>query len=127
MGNFVFQADQITRLPSEAYERFRLGDDATATDLLKSRSEAGLSFLDTRSSFEAYAAQLEYQGEKVTKIRLLPLDLQFDAGQDTRGRPRFADPRLGKRIIGRVAKLSSRFGTEIHYQSEPNCGIVELV
>ena len=126
MGNFVFQSDQITRLPSEAYERFRLGDDATAKDLLIARSKAGLSLFDMRSSFEAYAAVLEYQGGKVTKIRLLPLDLQFDAGQDTRGQPRFADPRLGKDIIGRVAELSSQYSTEIHYHSGSNCGIVEL-
>ena len=122
LGDFVFQVDRISRQPAEAYERHGLGDQATAADLLLAMGESAPAA--RRESYESCAAALRFRGGQLTQIRLLPLDLQFDAPREARGRPRWADPGLGREIIERIAGRSKRYGTQIRYDAARNEGCV---
>ncbi len=124
LGDFVFQVEMISRHPAEAYERLGLGDEATAADLVR----VGRESLPTaeREAFEGCAAALRWSDSKLTEIRLLPLDLQFDAPLETRGRPRWADPSLGRDIIERIAERSKRYGTKIRFDAARNEGSVAI-
>jgi poly-gamma-glutamate synthesis protein (capsule biosynthesis protein) len=124
LGDFVFQVDRITRHPAEAYERLGLGDEATAAELAQAGGET--SPAAKRESYEGCAAALRFADGRVAEIRLLPLDLQFDAPAEARGRPRWADPGLGRRIIERIARRSKRLGTEIRFDSAGNQGFVSF-
>ncbi|HVS03415.1 MAG TPA: CapA family protein, partial [Thermoanaerobaculia bacterium] len=91
LGDFVFEIEHITRFPSEEYERLGLGEGATLEDLRAARASAdpaGLTRL--RKTFEGVIALLSIAEGRITRIDLLPLDLQFDAPGERRGRPQIA-------------------------------------
>lgn len=124
LGSFVYETDQIARYPSDHYDYFGLGDDATPTDLLLAREDTLLA--PARSYFEGVCAVLQYRNGELRRIRLLPLDLQFAAPPERRGRPRHAAAEFGREIIERIAGLSKPFGTEIRYDAGCNEGVIEL-
>jgi poly-gamma-glutamate synthesis protein (capsule biosynthesis protein) len=125
MGDFVYQPHRITRFPSEMYDMHGLGPDATVKDLWPIWAKSmGLS--SKRKTFEAFCTVLDFGGGRLDRIRLLPLDLQFEAGAEVRGRPRLADAALGRKIIEEVAALSRKRGATIRYDADRNEGIVEL-
>jgi hypothetical protein len=68
---------------------------------------------------------LEHRGAGFTGVRLLPIDLQFDAADADRGRPRLADQAIGSNIIGEVSERSKQLGTRVRHHAERNEGIVE--
>jgi poly-gamma-glutamate synthesis protein (capsule biosynthesis protein) len=124
LGDFVCQIDRIARHPAEAYEQLGLGDDATPADLV--RANRGSSPAAKRESYQGCAAALRVEQGRVVEIRLLPLDLQFDAAEEIRGTPRWADPELGRELIERIARRSQRYGTQLRYDPERNQGFVAL-
>jgi len=126
MGNLVFEIESVARLPAEAYDRVGLGDDASPGDVFAEARKRDLTILDDPTVFEGYVAALTMAGGQISRIRLLPIDLQFDAPVDRRGRPRIASPETGKRIIETVASLSLRHGTRVCYDAAANCGEIEI-
>lgn len=124
LGDFVFQVETISRHPAEAYERIGLGDEATPSDLVLASRKTWHAA--EREAFEGCAAAIRFSGGRLVEIRLLPLDLQFDAPLETRGRPRWADPALGRAIIERIAQRSKRLGTQIRFDAARNEGSVVL-
>lgn len=120
LGDFVFQWQRIERHPAEAYEKAGLGDDANFEDLIARDS------LFKELVFEGVAAILNIRDGWTDCIELLPLDLQFAAPFDIRGRPRLGDREFGARVIGQVAERSKTYGTAIAYDPETNRGIVEI-
>jgi len=126
MGSMAFEIEAVERLPSEAYERLGLGDDASPDDVFAAAKKGELKLLNESRSFEGVAAVLGIAGGRISRIRLIPIDLQLDETKDRRGRPRIAPPELGKRIIDRIATLSRRHGTDIRYDAAANRGEIEI-
>jgi poly-gamma-glutamate synthesis protein (capsule biosynthesis protein) len=124
LGDFVCQIDRIARHPAEAYEQLGLGDDATPADLV--RANRGSTPAAKRESYQGCAAALRLERGRLKEIRLLPLDLQFDAAEEIRGTPRWADPGLGRELIERIAQRSKRYGTAIRFDPARNEGFVSL-
>jgi poly-gamma-glutamate capsule biosynthesis protein CapA/YwtB (metallophosphatase superfamily) len=124
MGDFVYQPHRVSRFPAEAYERRGLGDEAGPDEMHHYVGRGGSLY--ERKTYEAFAARVSFDDRGIAAIRLLPLDLQFDADDRDLGRPRLADAALGRRIVEEVAGLSRRFGTRIRYEAEHNEGVVEL-
>ena len=125
LGDFVYQPHRIIRFPAEMYDKHGLGPDATVKDLWPVW-ETGMGLSSKRKTFEAFCSVLDFDGGRLERIRLLPLDLQFDAPPEIRGRPRLADAALGRRIIEEVAVLSRKRGTVVRYDAARNEGNVEL-
>ena len=90
------------------------------------RAKLASPLLRNRKSFEAFAALIGFTEQEVARIGLIPLDLQFDAIGESRGRPQLASPQLGREIIGRLATRSKRFGTRIVYDADSNRGQVAM-
>jgi poly-gamma-glutamate capsule biosynthesis protein CapA/YwtB (metallophosphatase superfamily) len=126
MGNFVYETEHITRFPAETYERLGLAPDATLSDLQRVRDELPTGLLRERQTFEGFVASISISVGKVTRIRLIPTDLQFDSDGESRGRPQLASPELGRRILQTVAGHSREYGTQISYEPGDNCGHVVL-
>jgi len=125
LGDFVFQLDPIARHPAEAYERLGLAEEATSADLQRAIWESGSPVCE-RASYLGCAAALAYREGRLAEIRLLPLDLQFDGPPEARGRPRWADPALGRAIIEGIAQQSRRYGTRVRFDEGRNEGSVML-
>jgi len=126
MGDFVVEPEHITRFPAEAYERLGLAPEAPIDELTALPDELTSGLSKDRSAFESVVATITIAEGSVNRIRLLPIDLQFDSKGEGRGRPQLASPELGRRIVKRVAVRSKTFGTRIRYDPEVNCGEVVL-
>jgi Bacterial capsule synthesis protein PGA_cap len=126
MGDFVFEPERVARFLSEAYERFGLRADAPVEKLksMPDKLTSGLS--RRRGTFEGFVTRIFMAGNKINGIRLFPIDLQFNAEEENRGRPQLASRGLGKRIIKSVALRSRQFGTKIHYDANTGRGEVIL-
>jgi len=124
MGDFVYETDQIERFPAEAYEARGLPPGAALDELAQVRWD--LRLLNARQTYEGFAASLTFAGPRVIRLRLLPIDLQFDSVGGHRGRPQLAPAGLGRTIIDRVATASERLGTRVVYDPRTNSGEVVL-
>jgi poly-gamma-glutamate synthesis protein (capsule biosynthesis protein) len=124
LGDFVFQTAQVAPLPSEAYEAVGLDESASPADLREASKPWDLNCKPW--VFRGCAAELLYEGNQLRRIELCPLDLQFGAAMADLGRPQIADKQLGRQIIEQVSSASARFGTEIHYDSKRNIGVIEV-
>ena len=102
MGDYVYQSDQISRGPSEAYERVGLSEQTTIEEFHGNGRRFTLQ--NTRDAYEGFAVTLDYVNGKLDQIRAIPVDLQFDAKTGTRGRPRWAQSEAGRRIIAKVSE-----------------------
>jgi poly-gamma-glutamate synthesis protein (capsule biosynthesis protein) len=126
MGDFVYETDHINRFPAEAYERLGLAPDAMVSDLQTASAKLSTALSRQRRVFEGLAACIYMSDGSVIRIRLIPMDLQFDNNRESRGRPQLASPELGSQIIERVAGQSRQYGTQIRYDQNANCGEVVL-
>jgi poly-gamma-glutamate synthesis protein (capsule biosynthesis protein) len=126
LGDFVYETAFIERFPAEAYERLGLGDDASPGDLIREARRRGLPVAIRRRMFEGFVAAVSFADGSVSRIGIIPIDLQFDAADERRGRPQIATPEIGRRIVGEVAALSRALGIRIDYNSSANRGEVDL-
>jgi poly-gamma-glutamate synthesis protein (capsule biosynthesis protein) len=125
LGDFVYETAHIARFPAEAYERLELGDDASPGDLIREQRRRRVPLEVRRRIFEGLVATVSFVDDRVSRVGLIPIDLQFDAAEE-RGRPRLAGPELGRRIVEEVATLSRPHGVGIVYDSATNRGNVDV-
>ena len=130
LGNFVFQSTLITRQPSDLFERWGLGSEASTADLYEKREAPPAHFFDEPDYWESAVVECVYENEKLARLKLYPITLGYDANRPMKeqrtkaGIPRLADGALGKEIIENVKRLSSRYGTEIEFKN--GVGIIKL-
>lgn len=126
LGDFVFEAEYVTRLPAEAYQRVGVAPDAPIEALRASNDKHMSGLLQDRDAFQAIIAMISIVDGGLSRVHLLPIDLNFEAKDGSRGRPKLACPKAGKRIIRLVKKRSSQFKTPIRYDPVENLGEVVL-
>jgi poly-gamma-glutamate synthesis protein (capsule biosynthesis protein) len=126
LGSFVFEPEHVERYPAEAYERMGLATDAPieALRLLHDKLTSGLC--RDRAVYRGFLAKITFATNRLERIRLIPIDLQFEREEKRRGRPQVASQRIGQKIVNTIASRSRRFGTRIRYNKEQNCGEVVL-
>jgi poly-gamma-glutamate synthesis protein (capsule biosynthesis protein) len=90
--------------------------DADLTALLNSES-----FANTLT-FQTIVAVARFDQEKLSEIRLYPVDLGYGMVLTESGTPRMATPEVGKEILTRLQKISEPYGTRILI--EDNIGII---
>lgn len=74
--------------------------------------------------FGSVIAILESSGGRISRVRLIPIELQENAKDFRNGHPRPADAVQGHEILGAIAKASEAYGTKVRI--EGNVGIIEL-
>jgi poly-gamma-glutamate synthesis protein (capsule biosynthesis protein) len=127
LGDFVFQDEQIEKLPAEFYERYGLGDAATPEDAQNARSAFGTrGFPSRREVWEGIAATVEFKDGALDRVRLIPVDLGFGKPLPIRGRPKLASTELAKKIVGDVIGNSRRYGTDIDYWGSANTAVIKI-
>ncbi|MBI3371181.1 MAG: CapA family protein [Betaproteobacteria bacterium] len=114
LGNFVFQTDTVDIFPSESYERFGLGHDATPADFLDARTGNDTRGFPASPEFwESFIATCEFRGRNLTALRLHPIDLGHGKPRAQRGRPVLARGEVADRILQRLQRLSARHGADV--------------
>jgi poly-gamma-glutamate capsule biosynthesis protein CapA/YwtB (metallophosphatase superfamily) len=125
LGTFVFHIETVKYLPSECYERYGLDSHATPSEFLERRYGGGtLGHTGEAAQWEQMFAVVDYEGDRLRRIRLYPIELGFHRPPSQRGRPMLADPATGERILRRIQTLSARYGTQIRI--EDGIGIITL-
>ena len=122
LGNFVIHNECIPYAPEEMFERQGMTSDATMRELFCDRS-AGYTrgLMRDRRMLEAVIPYFEMEYGVLTKLELMPIELQFDEPVWRSGNPRFSNQHG---IIERLAELSAPYGTKISVDSR-GYGIVE--
>lgn len=126
LGDFVYETEYITRLPAEAYQRVGLPPDASLEALNARREKHTSGLSQNREAFKSLVALLGFSNGGLSRIRLLPVDLNFNSKDGSRGRPQLASPEVGKRILQVVERRSKRFNTLIRYDLTENIAEVVL-
>ena len=67
---------------------------------------------------------MEYEGGKLTKLELHPIQLGQDKPRSQKGRPMLAKGELADKILVIIKKLSEPYGTKIIVKD--GVGVVEL-
>ena len=119
LGNFVFQSTLITRQPSDLFERWGLGDDASTADLYEKREAPPNHFFDDPEYWFSVAAECQYSGKALKEVKLHPLTLDYDARKPLKeqrtkaGIPRLAKGSEADKIMKEMIRLSEPYGTKI--------------
>lgn len=111
LGDFVIQLENIRKAPADMYEKQQLPADAGMDVLFDKRNHHGTRGLCyEKVMYEAVIPYWEAEDGKLTKLILMPIELNFDKGRSMGGWPR---PKFDCGIIERLAKMSRPYGTEI--------------
>jgi poly-gamma-glutamate capsule biosynthesis protein CapA/YwtB (metallophosphatase superfamily) len=112
LGNFIFQSETVSALPSDFYEKYGLGHDHDTVDALLKRSGNGTKGLSTdKNALESVIARWTMEDGGLKEIKLFPIELGYGLPPYRLGRPKISD-RMD--ILERLQALSKPFGTEIH-------------
>jgi poly-gamma-glutamate synthesis protein (capsule biosynthesis protein) len=116
LGSTIFELETPQVLAEEAYARYGLGPDAGPADFadLRYQNDAVGHPADP-NYWRQMIAKCQFRQGKLSQIELHPLDLGFGKPRWQRGRPILAEEKLGQEIIGKVARLSERRGTNVSW------------
>ena len=122
LGDFIIQLENIRKAPADMYEKQKLDGNAGMDELFDTRNGHGTRGLCyEKVMFEAIVPYWEMEDGKLTKLVLMPIELNFDKSRSMGGWPR---PKYDDGIIERLAKMSEAYGTKI--EIENGIGIVRL-
>ena len=127
LGDFVFQNEQLEKLPVEQYDMYGLDDNAEPEDVIKVRYQNYTKGFPTQKEvWEGFLAEVTFNGDQLSQIHLIPIDLRFGKPVPPRGTPIYADRDLGEEIVRQAGEISKSYGTVIEYLPEMNCGSINL-
>ena len=119
LGNFIAQNDLIEKVPADGYDRFRVDQDATPSEIFLARSQHGeKGFPADRRYWESVMPLCHIHAGELQAIELVPLALGHGQPAQRRGRPRLARGAEGQEILERFAALSQPFGTRLEVGGE---------
>ena len=123
LGDFIIQLENIRKAPADMYEKQKLSGNAGMDELFDNRNNHGTRGLCyEKVMFEAIVPYWEMEDGKLTKLTLMPIELNFDKSRSMGGWPR---PKYDDGIIERLAKMSEAYGTKIDID-ENGLGVVRL-
>ncbi|WP_027581550.1 CapA family protein [Bradyrhizobium sp. Ai1a-2] len=114
LGNFVGQNELVSRLPSDAYERFRVDPTLTPGMVFKQRTDSDRKSFPADSRFwETVVPICSFSDGRLSSLELYPVSLGLGEKRHLRGRPRLAAGETAERILNRFASLSEPFATHL--------------
>jgi poly-gamma-glutamate capsule biosynthesis protein CapA/YwtB (metallophosphatase superfamily) len=123
LGNFIFQNETIRALPSDFYEKYGLGSDASVQQALAARSDGGRRGLALNPQvWSAVIPRWQMRAGQLTGMTLHPISLGFGQPGWRRGTPRLTnDPAP----VHALQRLSAAYGTHISIDAS-GVGVVTL-
>ncbi len=122
LGDFVIQLEDIRKAPADMYEKQKMDPECGIEALFHARNAGGTRGLcyDKRM-YEAIIPYWEAENGKLTKLTLMPIELNFGSGKILGGWPR---PKYDDGILERLARMSEPYGTRIEIRD--GLGYVEV-
>ena len=123
LGDFVIHNECVPFAPEDMFADKGLTSDSTMRDFFcKRSSNYTKGLMRDRRMLESVIPYFEFEDGVMTKLELMPIELQFDQPVWRNGNPRFSDKHG---IIERLSEMSKPYGTKISI-NEKGYGIVEL-
>ena len=122
LGDFIIQLENIRKAPNDMYAGQNLDGNCGMDELFDKRNHGGtVGLCYQKVMFEAVVPYWEAEDGKLTKLVLMPVELNFDKPRSMGGWPR---PKYDDGIIERLAKMSEPYGTKIDIVD--GLGVVQL-
>ena len=117
LGDFIYQGPQVEYLPADFMEQYGVDINASAKEALNVRSRNGKVGLHlNKENYLSVLPSLEYEGDELIDIKLLPIGLNFDKKDLTNGLPMKAEQEESKEILDVLNKISASFGSKFEFK-----------
>lgn len=114
IANFIFQSDHVGELPLDFYEKYNVDPVRGAKKGLAVRSANGARGLQFDvNNYLALVPTLYFDGGKVAKAVIQPIELCFDSQYSLKGLPRKAEGADFERIFERLKTLCMPYNTTL--------------
>lgn len=116
LGDFVLQLYDLELAPEEFYNKHGLTSEATVHELLKKRSQNfTVGLMSDWRMYHTVVPYWETDGTRLTKIKLMPVEMVMDGNKAERGLPRkCSDPKLREYL----ADMCVPYGTTITAEAD---------
>lgn len=120
LGDFILQLYNVQIAPEDFYEKNGLTSAATVHELLKKRSkDFTVGLMTDKRMFRSVIPYWETEGTKLTKLVLLPIEMDMEGNKSRQGLPYISK---NPEICEYLAKMCEPFGTKVTQQ--PNGTLV---
>ena len=122
LGDFIIQLETILNAPADMFEKQGMTPADGLDSMFENRSchfTRGLYY--SKVMFESVVPYFELEDGRLTRLELMPVELNFDQPRSTGGWPR---PMPDGGILERLAAMSAPWGTRIDIRD--GIGVVEL-
>jgi len=117
LGNFIFQNESVSTLPSDFYKKYNLNPNHNVADALDIRSDYNTKGLGVNQHvWESVIAEWDINKDnEYISIRLYPIELGFGMKRYEIGWPKLSQEN-SHNILERLQQLSTPYGTNIEIQ-----------
>ncbi len=124
LGCLFMQYETIRFFPRERYQAFSLPADSTPSDFADAFTGGGeRGHAGHRNFWENVVVECSFANGAFKQAKLYPVDLGYGLPRAQRGRPVLAGPEVGGRVLERIRRISTRYGTNMKIVD--NVGIIE--
>ena len=111
LGDFFLENETMLKVPAGMFEKQGMTGSENMKDMYDARSDHGKRGLYySQVMFEAFVPYWESENGKLTKIRLMPVELGYGKPRSQGGVPA---PKYDAGILERLREMSRPYGTEI--------------
>lgn len=119
LGDFTYQGMRVRELPADFLLKYGCDVNASAHEGLMARSKNNTIGLQTlEECFLTLLPKMEFEGEEMIKMELLPVSLGFNREGDMNGLPYIAKGEEAKKIFDILDKVSKPYGTKLSFDGE---------
>jgi poly-gamma-glutamate synthesis protein (capsule biosynthesis protein) len=114
LGNLIGQNELVWKLPADSYERFRVDQMKTPSEVYRLRYDNDRKGFPADARFwQTVVPTCRFVGGALKAIEIVPVALGHGLPPHRRGRPWLAEGAAGEEILNRFAQLSASYGTRI--------------
>ncbi|MBQ9782452.1 MAG: CapA family protein [Clostridia bacterium] len=100
LGDFIYQGPQVEKLPADFMLKYDADINLSAKDALLVRSQNNKIGLHTdKANYLSFLPSLSFDGENLSSIKLLPIELNFDSENLLNGLPKIAKGKDALEIV----------------------------
>ena len=122
LGDFIIQLETLQHAPADMFEKQGMTPADGLDRMFDDRSAGGKRGLYySKVMFESVVPWFELEDGELTRLELMPVELNFDAPRSVGGWPR---PMPDGGILERMAEMCARYGTKLDIRD--GLGVVKL-
>lgn len=123
LGNFIFQSNVFFEQPADFNEMYGYPAETSAPEALEIRAKGWTMGLHSKNvNFRSIVPYLAFDGDKLNRLALKPIELGFDRGRTLKGLPTDADEKTSKEILAHINDVCADYGTSFVLKN----GLIEL-